>query len=99
LISAVKERITEFANSPINPDTFAKSKEALLMQHDASVQRNLHIAQSYANSSALYDTPLSRLDERPDVIRSVTEEEVQSLCREILNCGLVQVVLYPEGWE
>jgi zinc protease len=99
LISAVKERITEFANSPLNSDTFAKSKEALLMQHDASVQRNLHIAQSYANSSALYDTPLSRLDERPDVIRSVTEEEVQSLCREILNCGLVQVVLYPEGGE
>jgi len=99
LISAVKERITEFANSPLNPDTFGKSREALLMQHDASIQRNLHIAQSYANSSVLYDTPLSRLDKRPDVIRSVTEEDVQALCREILDHGLLQVILYPEDWE
>jgi len=99
LISAVKERITEFANSQINPDTFNKSREALLMQHDASIQRNLHIAQSYANSSVLYDTPLSRLDGRPDVIRSVTAEDVQAFCRELINRGPVQVVLYPEGWE
>jgi len=99
LISAVKERITEFADNPVNPDTFNKAKEALLMQHDASIQRNLHIAQSYANSSVLYNTPLSRLDERPDVIRSVTPEDVQAFCLELLAGGLVQVVLYPEGWE
>jgi zinc protease len=98
LIAAVIDRVTEVAADPLNPDTFNKSKEALLMEHDASVQRNLHIAQSYANSSALYNTPLSRLTNRPDVIRAVTPEEVRSLCRDMLVNGPVQVVLYPENW-
>jgi zinc protease len=99
LISAVRERITNIAGQPLNTDTFNKAKEALLMQHEASIQRNLHIAQSYANSSTLYDTPLARLNSRPDVIRSVTPEEVRSLCRDTLVSGPVRVVLYPEGWE
>jgi zinc protease len=98
LISAVIDRITEVAQNPLNTDTFNKSIEALLMEHDASVQRNLHIAQSYANSSALYNTPLSRLTNRPNVIKSVTPEEVRALCREMLVNGPVQVVLYPENW-
>ena len=97
LIAAVKDRITEVAAGPLNPDTFSKSKEALLMEHDASIQRNLHIAQSYANSSALYNTPLSRLTNRPDVIRAVTPAEVQVLCRDMIVNGAVQVVLYPEN--
>ena len=99
LIAAVRERITNIVGQPLNTDTFNKAKEALLMQHEASMQRNLHIAQSYANSSALYDTPLARLNRRPDVIRSVTPEEVRSLCRDTLVSGPVRVVLYPEGWE
>jgi zinc protease len=98
LIAAVKDRITQVAASPLNPDTFSKAREALLMEHDASIQRNLHIAQSYANSSALYNTPLSRLTNRPNVIRSVTPVEVQTLCRDMLVNGAVQVVLYPENW-
>jgi hypothetical protein len=68
------------------------------MEHDVSVQRNLYIAQSYANSSALYSTPLSRLTNRPNVIRAVNPEEVQALCRDMLVNGAVQVVLYPENW-
>ncbi|MDR1839360.1 MAG: insulinase family protein [Treponema sp.] len=96
LIAAVQERITDIVNQPLNQDTFNKSKEALLMQHEASIQRNLHIAQSYANSFVLYDTPLSRLNSRPDVIRSVTPEEVRELCRDILVLGPVKLVLYPE---
>jgi zinc protease len=98
LIAAVKDRITEVARGPLDLDTFNKSKEALLMEHDVSIQRNLHIAQSYANSSALYSTPLSRLTNRPNVIRAVSLEEVQALCRDMLVNGPVQVVLYPENW-
>ncbi|MDR3020598.1 MAG: insulinase family protein [Treponema sp.] len=95
LIAAVEERIREIANSPINQDTFVKSKEALLMEHERALQRNLHIAQSYANSSVLYDTPLSRLNARPDAIRAVTAAEMQTLCRDMLAVGAVRVVLYP----
>jgi len=99
LIAAVQERITDIVNQPLNMDTFNKSKEALLMEHESAIQRNFHIAQSYANSFALYDTPLSRLNSRPDVIRSVTPEEVQAFCRDILVFGPVKVVLFPEEKE
>ncbi|MDR1836267.1 MAG: insulinase family protein [Treponema sp.] len=99
LIAAVQDRIALIAGGQINPDTLSKAKEALLMQHEASLQRNLHIAQSYANSSALYNTPLNRLDKRPDAIRAVRPEDIQTLCRETLVSGPLQAALYPEGWE
>jgi len=99
LAAKVLECINGVINEPLDIDTFNKSKEALLMQHDVSLQRNLYIAQSYANSSVLYDTPLNRLDLRPDVIRAVTAEDVQDLCRQAVVSGPAKVVLYPENWE
>ena len=99
LVSAVIASLEKLANEPLNMEIFNQSKEALFRQHDRSIQRNLHIAQSYANSAVLYDTPLARLNQRPDVIRMVTPEEVQALCREILASGPIQIVLYPEARE
>jgi zinc protease len=99
LIAAVQDRINDIINLLLNIDILNKSKEALLMQHENQMQRNLHIAQSYANSSVLYNTPLSRLNQRPEIIRSVTAEDVQTLCRDILVNGPVKVIMYPEGWE
>ncbi|MCL2208553.1 MAG: insulinase family protein [Treponema sp.] len=99
LIAAVKNCITEIADTALNQDTFNKSREALFMQHENSMQRNLHIAQSYVNSSVLYNTPLSRLNNRPDVIRDVTMQDVQELCRRMMSSGHLKVVLYPEGRE
>jgi len=97
LIAAVQERITQLAGRPLNQDTFNKAKEALLMEHESSIQKNLHIAQSYANSSALYNTPLNRLNLRPNTVRAVRAEDVQAFCREILRSGPVQLVLFPEN--
>jgi zinc protease len=97
LITAVRNLLTGIRQN-VNIDTFNKSKEALLMKHEESLQRNLHIAQSYANSSVLYNTPLSRLSLRPNAIKAVTVQDVQALCREMLASGPVQVVLFPEGW-
>jgi zinc protease len=97
LITAVRDLITGIRQN-VNIDTFNKSKEALLMAHEESLQRNLHIAQSYTSSSVLYNTPLSRLNTRPDVIKAVTVQNVQALCRDMLVSGPVQVVLFPEGW-
>jgi len=99
LIDAIKDHITKITEQPLNQDTFNKSKEALLMSYENSLQRNLYIAQSYANSSVLYNTPLNRLNSRSEIIKSIRPEEVQSLCRDMLAIGPVQVVLYPENWE
>ena len=98
LITAVQNSIAEIPRQPINQDRFNKSKEALLMSHENSIQRNLYIAQSYANSSVLYAMPLSRLTTRPDVIKSVRPDEAQAMCRSLLASGPVQIVMYPEGW-
>lgn len=99
LIAAVEDRITETAARSLNQATFNKSTEALLKEYENSMQRNLYIAQSYANSSALYETPLGRLNSRPNVIRAIRPQDVQALCRDITVSGSVQVVLYPEGWK
>jgi zinc protease len=96
LINAVRDILTGITKQPLNQDTFNKSKEALLKEHERSFQRNLYIAQSYANSSVLYNTPLSRLNSRPEAIKAVTAQSVQSLCREALASGSMQVVLFPE---
>jgi zinc protease len=96
LTTAVIERITQIALNGIDSDIFTKSREALIKEYENSMQRNLYIAQSYANSSALYNTPLNRLNTRVDVIRSVKTGEVQALCGELIASGLIQLVMYPE---
>jgi hypothetical protein len=96
LITAVQNCITDISRQPINIDTFNKSKEALLMQHTRSMQNNLHIARNYANSSVLYNTPLNRLNLTPSAIRAVTPENMQTLCREMIVSGPVQLLLLPE---
>jgi len=96
LIRAVKQAISDVYAKPVNNDTFKKAAEALLMEHEKSMQRNLHIAQSYANSSVLYNTPLLRLNERPKTIALVSQNGMQTLCRQITASGAVELILFPE---
>ena len=98
LIGAVKNIMDQLVNQGLDQGTFNKAKEALLRGHETAMQRNLHIAQSYINSFAFFNTPLSRLDNRPQAIRAVRPENVQALAREILRGGPIQIVLFPEGW-
>ena len=97
LIAAVKNNLEDVYSKPLNMDIFNKAKQALIMQHERSMQSNLHIAQSYANSSALYSTPLNRLNQRPNAIRAVTAQDVQELCRQMLANGPFELVLMPEN--
>jgi len=96
LISAVKTAISGIYTKTVNTATFNKSKEALLMEHEKSLQRNLHIAQSYSNSYVLYNTPLNRLNLRPNAVRAVTAQDMQALCRQILAAGAAELVLLPQ---
>jgi zinc protease len=97
LSGAVEKLIRQTAEGPVNPDTFAKSIEALKKGWEASMQSNGSIAQSYANSSVLLDTPLSRLNKRPELYGKVRPEEIQEICRRLLPKGPVKVVLLPEN--
>ncbi|MDR3249011.1 MAG: insulinase family protein [Treponema sp.] len=99
LSEAVETLLRQVAAGPIDNDTFTKSVEALKKNWESSVESNLYIAQSYANSSVLLDTPLSRLDQRPGLYEKVSPAQIQELCRRILPHGPTRVVLYPEGWN
>ena len=83
-------------NAPIVNDTFNKSVEALKKEWEISMQSNLYIAQSYANSSVLMNLPLSRLNRRPRYYDAVTHADIRALCVQALAVGPVQVILYPE---
>ncbi|MDR1024427.1 MAG: insulinase family protein, partial [Treponema sp.] len=50
---AVEAMLHQIVEEPLNADVFGKSVEALKKNWEASVQSNLYIAQSYANSSVL----------------------------------------------
>ncbi|GHV43475.1 peptidase M16 [Spirochaetia bacterium] len=99
LCNAINELLGRIAALPIDEDTFKKSVEALKKSWEASVQSNAYIAQSYANSAVLLDTPLSRLDKRPALYEKVTPRQIQELCRRLLQNGPARIILYPEGWK
>ncbi|MDR1637559.1 MAG: insulinase family protein [Treponema sp.] len=99
LSGAVEGLLRQTAGGSVNPDTFAKSIEALKKEWEASIQNNAYIAQSYINSSVLLDTPLSRLNKRPGLYERVKPEEIQEICRRLLPKGPVKVVLFPENWR
>jgi zinc protease len=99
LAQAVETLLLQTAESPPAADTFTKSVEALKKGWEESIQSNLYIAQSYANSSVLLNAPLSRLDKRPELYSQVKPEDIQRLCRLFIPRGPIKIVLYPEGWN
>jgi zinc protease len=96
LAAAAVNQIREVALGRINTDTLIKAREALVMSHEQSVQSNLYIAQSYANSMVIYESPLTRLDNRPMLYQAVTAEDIQRIAARLLSGPQVDVILYPE---
>jgi len=94
---AVKNEFRKTAGGNIDPGILEKAIEALIKGQEASIQRNLFIAQSYANSAVIYRSPLSRLDRRPALFRSVGPMDVQKAAAELLEGSHVRLTLYPEG--
>jgi zinc protease len=97
LIASAHEHVVNIIRQPVNTNIFNKAKEAVLMEHERAMQNNMHIAQSFSNSFVLYNTPLNRLNLRPQVINEVTEEDMQALCRQMLSSGPLEVILFPES--
>ena len=96
LIAAVKNEFSKIAAGNVDAGVFEKAVEALIQGHEQSVQGNLYIAQSYANSAVIYDSPMSRLDKRPGLYRAVSHEDIERSAAELLEGGRAQLVLYPE---
>ena len=95
LSAAVTTLLNRTAAEALNQDAFTEAVEALKKEWEANIQSNSYIAQSYANSSVLYELPLSRLDKRPQYYNAVTPADIQRLCAQLLRNGPATVVLYP----
>ena len=96
LTAAVVEVFRNVAAGRINQAVLSSAIEALVQAHDQSIQSNLHIAQSYANSVMIFDSPLSRLTARPALFRTVTSADVQKAAARLLDGPHVRLFLFPE---
>jgi len=99
LILAVKNEFSAIAGGRIDQGILNKAVEALVKEHEERIQQNLYIAQSYANSSVIYRSPLSRLSKRPALYRSQERTDIQKAAEELLGGSQVIVILYPEGFR
>jgi len=96
LSEAVRNEFRKTAEGNIDSAVLEKAIEALIKGQEASIQSNLFIAQSYANSSVIFRCPLSRLDRRPALFRSVSATDIQKAAAELLKGIHVRLTLFPE---
>jgi zinc protease len=97
LSAAVTALLDRTLAEVIDGGIFDKSVEALQKEWEASIQSNLYIAQSYANSSVLLDTPLSRLNNRHALFRGIRPEDIKDMLGRLLPGGPARIILYPEN--
>jgi zinc protease len=97
LVSAVKAEFLKVSGGKIDEAVLKKSIEALVKEQEESVQSNLYMAQSYANSAVIYRSPLNRLDKRPALYRTVKAADLQKTAAELLAGSSVRLTLYPEN--
>jgi zinc protease len=97
LNAAILEELDAVARGLIDQDAFNKSVEALKKNFEASMQENLSISHAYAAYSAIYDRPLSRLEQRPALYQAVAKADIQQAVQKLLPRGPVTVILYPEN--
>ncbi|MDR0497603.1 MAG: insulinase family protein [Treponema sp.] len=96
LDAAVREEFNKIAKGNIETGVFEKAIEALIKGHEQSIQGNFYIAQSYANSVVIYNSPLSRLDKRPALYRSLNPQDIQRTAADLLGGSFIKLFLYPE---
>jgi zinc protease len=99
LSAAIEEEVNRVVQAPIDRDIFAKSIEAMKKSWESLIESNSYIAQSYANSLVIYESPLNRLNKRPALYDTVSPEAMQAICRRLLEKGPIRIILYPEEYK
>jgi zinc protease len=96
LREAVKERLARIVEGQIDEEILVRAKEAMVKGFEQSMENNGFIARNYANFSLLLNVPLSHLNGRPELYRSVTAGEIRQILERVLANGPGEVVLFPE---
>ncbi|MDR1099805.1 MAG: insulinase family protein [Treponema sp.] len=97
LSAAIEELFQKIAGGDIKADVLEKAREARKKSWEESIQNNGYIAQSYANSMVLLETPLSRLYKQPQLYDTVGSADLRRAMGLTLQNGPVRVILYPEN--
>jgi predicted Zn-dependent peptidase len=97
LIAAVKAEVRKIAENTIDAAILAKAKEALKRSLETSLQDNSYIAQNYASSAVIFESPFSRLDKKFAHYEAVSPEDIRAIAQKLVQAGNSQAVLYPEG--
>ncbi|MDR3343313.1 MAG: insulinase family protein [Treponema sp.] len=98
LSAAITDEIGRVEQGTIDADAFKKAQEAIKKTYEQSMQSNTYIARNYATLSLIYEQPLNRLNQRPDVYDAVTPDALQRIMKRLLPQGPMVGILYPEGW-
>jgi zinc protease len=99
LRQAVKERLSTLAGGDIDEETLRRAREARVKTFEQSMENNLFIARNMAQFVLVQEIPLSHLEERPALYRSVTAEQIRGLITLLLTKGPAELILYPETWQ
>ncbi len=100
LAEAVSAELALSAQGDMNPDTLAKSVEALKKTFEQSIQSNSYLARNIANYNQIFREPFSRFYVRPELYDSVKAEDIQRLSNLLqANGGPLKMILYPESWD
>jgi zinc protease len=96
LIVAVKAEVQKIVDGSVNGNTLVKAKEAVKKSWETSIQDNVHIATSYANSAVIYRSPFNRLGKQVSFYEQVSEEALRDMAAKLLGGGYFQLVMFPE---
>jgi zinc protease len=96
LISAVFKDIENIAEGNIDADVFAKAKKSAQKTWETSIEHNDSIAESYANSVVLYNTPLNRIDKFPSFLEAISKQDLKDIAARLLKGKYYQIILHPE---
>jgi zinc protease len=96
LQTAIHTEIENIARGVIATDVFAEAQEAQVKAWETGMQENGYIASRYANYAVISAMPLSRLQERGQMLRSVTPDDIQAIARKAIDAGAFVLVMEPE---
>ena len=96
-LSDAVQALMEQTARGLNMTAFVNAQEAMRQSFEVSMQNNVFIAQSYANSAVMFNLPLSRLNRRPEYINAVTPADVQNLVARLLLNGPARMTLFAEA--
>jgi zinc protease len=96
LRGAIRERLSIISGGDINEETLRRAREAKVKNFEQSMEGNLFIARNAAQFSVALGIPLSHLEERPAMYRSVTAEQIRSMIAAALRGGPAELVLLPQ---